>query len=109
VSWTFITTHGLVLLEIARDPEARLRDIAQRVGITERAVQRIIADLIEAGYLSKTRRGRRNVYRIDESRRLPHITTRNQHIGALIHVLMSGSPPAPNSPKNPLARRAKGV
>src|SRR5438046_3020625 len=62
ITWTFITTHGLVLLAIAQNPTIRLRDIAARVGITERAVQRIIADLIDAGYISRTRQGRRNVY-----------------------------------------------
>jgi MarR family protein len=89
VTWTFITSHGLVLLAIAQNPTSRLRDIASRVGITERAVQRIVADLIDAGYLSKTRQGRRNVYALHENVHLPHATTRHQEIGALLETLMS--------------------
>jgi predicted ArsR family transcriptional regulator len=88
VSWTFITTHGLVLLAIAESPDIRLRDIATRVGITERAVQRIVADLIDAGYLSRTRAGRRNVYQIHGEVHLPHATTRHQEVGALMATLV---------------------
>ena len=87
VPWTFITTHGLVLLSIAENPDIRLRDIATRVGITERAVQRIVTDLIEAGYLSRSRSGRRNAYTIHGEVRLPHATTRHQEVGALMAVL----------------------
>jgi predicted transcriptional regulator len=79
----------LVLLAIAQDPDIRLRDIAQRVGITERAVQRIVADLVDAGYLSKTRAGRRNVYRVHGEVHLPHATTRHQEVGELMAMLMS--------------------
>jgi DNA-binding Lrp family transcriptional regulator len=63
--WTFLTNHAQVLLLLNEHPEARARDLAQRIGITERAVQRIIADLIEAEYLSRTRYGRRNHYEVD--------------------------------------------
>jgi predicted DNA-binding transcriptional regulator YafY len=93
VPWTFITTHGLVLLAIARDPTIRLREVAERVRVTERAVQRIVADLVDAGYLSKTRVGRRNVYRIHGELHLPHATTRHQQVGALMATLMAGSAP----------------
>lgn len=58
--WTFLTNHAHVLLCIAADPEARMRDVAVRVGVTERAVQRIVADLAEGGYLAVGRVGRRN-------------------------------------------------
>ena len=58
--WTFLTNHGRVLLTIADDPDVRLRDIAEVVGITERAAQLIVADLESAGYLLKQRQGRRN-------------------------------------------------
>jgi len=95
VSWTFITTHGLVLLAISEDPEVRLRDVALRVGITERAVQRIVADLIEAGYLSKDRVGRRNVYQVHGEIRLPHPMARHQRVAALLSMLMSGAPRNP--------------
>ncbi len=93
VPWTFITNHGLVLLAIAQNLEIRERDIADRVGITERAVQRIISDLVEAGYLSFRRSGRRNVYELHGEVRLPHPTTRHQEVGALMNTLMSGSAP----------------
>lgn len=92
MSWTFITTHGLVLLAISQNPQIRLRDIADQVGITERAVQRIVSDLIEAGYLSRARVGRRNVYQVHGEVHLPHRTTRHQDVGALMATLMSGSP-----------------
>lgn len=62
--WTFLTNHAHVLICVAADPEARVRDVAELVGITERAVQRIIADLETGGYLERGREGRRNHYRI---------------------------------------------
>ena len=96
VSWTFITTHGLVLLAIVENPETRLRDIAVRVGITERAVQRIVADLIDAGYLSKSRNGRRNVYQLHRHKHLPHATTHHQEVGELMETLMA----SPSSKKS---------
>ena len=58
--WTFLTNHGHILLLISRDPDIRVRELAGRVGITERAAHRIVADLVGAGYLSRTRVGRRN-------------------------------------------------
>ncbi|MFV2070905.1 MAG: helix-turn-helix transcriptional regulator [Pirellulales bacterium] len=61
-SWRFLSNHAHVLLCIASDPTLRLREVAQRVGITERAVQRIVAHLVDAGYLSRSRSGRRNLY-----------------------------------------------
>lgn len=91
VAWTFLTTHGLVLLAIARDKDIRLRDVAAQVGITERAVQRIVADLIEAGYLSRHRAGRRNVYTFHPEVRLPHATTQHQEVGALMATLISSA------------------
>jgi MarR family protein len=89
VSWTLLTTHGLVLLAIAQDPGIRLRDVADRVGITERAVQRIVGDLVDAGYLSRRREGRRNAYLLHGELHLPHPTTRHQEVGALMAVLIA--------------------
>lgn len=63
--WTFLTNHSLVLLAIAQRPESRLRDLADAVQITERAVQRIVTDLVASGYLQRTRQGRRNQYGIE--------------------------------------------
>jgi hypothetical protein len=69
-SWTFLTNHAHVLLCIANDPAVRLRDVASTVGITERAAQRIVTELVDDGYLERQRVGRRNTYRIDSDRPL---------------------------------------
>lgn len=87
-SWTFLTNHAHVLICIARDPEARIRDLAQAVGITERAVQRIISELEEEGYLVRAREGRRNVYRIDPDVALRHPIERHRQVGALLALVL---------------------
>jgi DNA-binding MarR family transcriptional regulator len=68
--WSLLTNHGHVLACIAGDPDARLRDIAETVGITERTAAQIVSDLERAGYLSRTRVGRRNRYKIDRKRKV---------------------------------------
>lgn len=70
--WTFLSNHAHVLICIASDPEARMRDVADRVGVTERAVQRIVAELEEGGYLVRHKEGRRNHYEVTASRPLRH-------------------------------------
>ena len=70
--WRFVTNHTQVLLAIARNPDVRTRDIAEVVGITERAAQRIVADLSEAGYIETTRIGRRNHYTINRQITMRH-------------------------------------
>jgi DNA-binding IclR family transcriptional regulator len=70
--WTFFSNHFHVLLVVARHPDARLRTVADEVGITERAAHRILADLAEAGYLTVTKQGRRNHYRLNEGTHLRH-------------------------------------
>ena len=85
--WTFLTNHAHVLLCIARDPEIRLVDVARHVGVTERAAQRIVADLVEAGYLSRSRDGRRNRYEVHADRPLRHPLHRSHEIGELLDVL----------------------
>ena len=69
--WTFLTNHAQVLLCVARDPQMRLREIGDAVGITERAVHRIVVELEAAGYLKRTRNGRRNRYEIARGLPLP--------------------------------------
>jgi predicted transcriptional regulator len=69
-TWTFLTNHAHVLLCIATDPAVRLRDVATAVGITERAAQRIVTELVDDGYLERSRVGRRNTYRVNPSRPL---------------------------------------
>jgi DNA-binding MarR family transcriptional regulator len=86
-TWTFLTNHAHVLLAIAAEPDLRLRDIAARVGITERAAQRIVAELEEAGYLEIRREGRRNSYRVQRNRHLRHPAEQHHRIGELIEVL----------------------
>jgi predicted HTH transcriptional regulator len=88
--WTFLTNHAHVLICISADPEIRGRDLADRVGITERAVQRIIADLVEAGHLARFRAGRRNRYEVRRNLPLRHPVEAHCRISALLD-LVSGS------------------
>ena len=85
--WVFLTNHAHVLLCIARDPQARARDIAAQVGITERATQRILADLRTEGYITRTKVGRRNRYTINPRGHLRHPIFRDLAIGPLLEVL----------------------
>lgn len=87
VRWTFLTNHAHVLLCIASDPLARLRDVAEKVGITERAAQRIVADLIEGGYLESSKRGRRNEYRVNGSLPLRHPIEAKNQVAALLSLI----------------------
>jgi DNA-binding MarR family transcriptional regulator len=86
-TWGFLTNHAHVLLCIARDPESRARDIAERVGITERATQRILADLIADSYVTRTKVGRRNRYTIDPQGHLRHPALRDLSIGPILELL----------------------
>ncbi|MBJ7347182.1 MAG: winged helix-turn-helix transcriptional regulator [Thermoleophilaceae bacterium] len=87
--WTFLTNHGHVIVFLTRTPDARVRDIAEAIGITERAAQRIISDLVEAGYVTRTRDGRRNKYSFDSSKPLRHPIEEGHDIGELIESLSS--------------------
>ncbi len=86
-TWTFLTNHGHVLLCISRDPRIRARDIASQVGITERATQSIIADLVAAGYITRSREGRRNRYELHEGLPLRHPIEQAHQVGELLRVL----------------------
>jgi DNA-binding MarR family transcriptional regulator len=94
-TWGFLTNHAHVLLCVARDPQSRARDIAAHVAITERATQRILADLIAGGYISRTKIGRRNLYKINPQGHLRHPVLRDLSIGPLIEVLNSDARPKP--------------
>lgn len=85
--WHFVTNHTQVLLCISSNPDIRLRDIAARVGITERAAQRIVADLVNEGYVSRTRSGRRNQYAIDRRKEMRHPAQFGFEIGPLLDLL----------------------
>ena len=86
--WTFLTNHSHVLISIAQNPEARMRDIADRVGITERAVQRIVEDLTESGYLRVEKVGRRNRYAVLAKRYLRHPVEEHVQIGKLLEMVL---------------------
>lgn len=88
--WTFLTNHGHVLLTLAQSPGITLRDVAAQVGVTERAVQRIVADLEEAGYLTRRRSGRQNQYDIDVDQPLRHPVEAHQSVRALIELTTLG-------------------
>ncbi len=92
-TWSFLTNHAAVLLCIARDPQSRARDIAEQVGITERATQRILADLIADGYIKRTKVGRRNHYTIDLHAHLRHPMLRDLSVGPLLEVLNTDNRP----------------
>jgi predicted transcriptional regulator len=89
--WTFVSNHLVVLLCIAEDPGVRMADIAPRVGITERAVQRIVSDLVDAGYLTRSRVGRRNHYEVNGDMPLRHLDTQHRRVRELLLVLAKGA------------------
>ncbi len=94
LDWTFLSNHGHVLLCIADEPEILLRIVAERVGITERAVQRIVADLEEGGYLTRTKEGRRNRYEVHADRPLRHSVESHHDVGVLLDLILGpGSVP----------------
>jgi hypothetical protein len=90
-TWSFLTNHAQVLLCIAHDPGIRLREIGEAVGITERAAHRIVVELAAAGYISRTRNGRRNHYTIHSNLPLPDPLAREQKLGDLLAIL-AGQP-----------------
>ncbi len=86
-AWTFLTNHGHVLICVATDPDARISDVADRVGIGVRAAQGILNDLVEAGYVTRTRQGRRNRYGVNPDLRLRHPLEAEHRIGELLATL----------------------
>lgn len=85
-SWTFLTNHGHVLVYLARHPQARVRDVAAAVGITERAAVGILGDLVESGYVSKQREGRRNSYVVHTDAALRHPEESDHSVGEILEV-----------------------
>jgi len=85
--WTFLTNHGQVLVCVYNDPDIRLREIGELVGITERAAHRIVGELEQAGYLTRTRNGRRNRYFVNSRLGLPDPLARSQKVGDLLEIL----------------------
>src|SRR3954451_3862478 len=94
VSWSFLTNHAQVLICLAEDPDIRLREVGDTVGITERAAHRIVGELIAAGYVSRKRNGRRNRYTVRRHLPLPDPLARGQKVGDLLQILrIDGSRP----------------
>lgn len=88
-AWTFLTNHGHVLVCIAKNAEVRISEIADQVGIGERAVQGIVSDLVEGGYVTRTRVGRRNHYTVNPKLPLRHPLERDHAVGELLQAVAS--------------------
>jgi DNA-binding MarR family transcriptional regulator len=86
--WTFLSNHAHVLVCLAQDPDARLRDVALSVGITERAVQKIVSDLEQAGVIVRERAGRRNSYRLNLEVPLRHALESHKTVGILLSLVL---------------------
>ena len=102
-SWTLLTGHGHVLVEIARNPRARIRDISPVVGLTERTVQAIVADLEAAGYVTRTRVGRRTRYTVDPDSPFRHSAQEGLRIGPFLDQLTAmadADPPGPETARH---------
>jgi len=84
--WTFLSNHGHVLVQLSRDPDSRIRDIALSVGITERSAQTILADLQDSGYVSSSRIGRRNHYQLNPNLKFRHPAEEGQPISSLLKI-----------------------
>jgi hypothetical protein len=102
--WSFLTNHGRALLEIAHDPNIRLRDIAAALDMTERSAFMIVSDLTDAGYVLKERDGRRNRYVVQHHLPLPETTLRERTIGEVVQLLVGTKPRRRKTPA-PTKRR----
>ena len=105
-SWSFLTNHARVLVCIAHDSGVRLRDIAERVGITERTAYGIVTDLAEAGYIVKEREGRRNRYQVQADQPLRESAARETSIGEVLDLLVDTTA-AGGSQRRARQRRAR--
>jgi DNA-binding MarR family transcriptional regulator len=85
--WAFITSHAAILIEVARNPDATVRELADDAGLTERQAHRVLGDLVDAGYVARTRVGRRNAYRINDDQPMRHRTVAHHRIGQLLETL----------------------
>lgn len=86
-NWTFLTSHGFVLLAVAREPDATVRQIAGEAGVTERQAHRVLADLVQDGYVVRSRVGRRNSYRVNTEGAMRHPFLEGRSIGELLGAL----------------------
>ncbi|HST13655.1 MAG TPA: helix-turn-helix domain-containing protein [Gaiellaceae bacterium] len=86
-AWTFLTSHASVLLEVARAPDATVREIAERSDLTERQAHRVLADLVGSGYIQRERRGRRNHYRVNDTLPMRRPAVADHRVGELLEAL----------------------
>lgn len=86
-TWAFVTSHGAMLIEVARTPDATVRDLAERAQLTERQAHRVLSDLVEGGYVHRERVGRRNRYRVNEEAPMRHPSLSSHRIGEMLDVL----------------------
>jgi DNA-binding MarR family transcriptional regulator len=85
--WKFVTSHAILLIEVARKPDSTVRELADRAQLTERQTHRVLADLVDAGYLERERVGRRNSYRVNRDKPMRHPSMRHHRVGELLEVL----------------------
>ena len=105
--WTFLTNHAHVLMCIAMDPGMRMREMAAAVGITERAVQRIISELEEGGYLERERDGRRNRYSVRPGQPLRHPIERHRKVADILRLVLEDTSPERGSTKVSQSKRPR--
>ena len=86
-TWAFVTSHGAMLVEVARTTDATVRDLAERAGLTERQAHRVLGDLDNGGNVERERIGRRNRYRVNESAPMRHPSLSSHRIGEILDVL----------------------
>lgn len=90
--WTFLTNHAIALICLTREPDLTLRQIGDRVGLTERAAHRIVSDLVDQGYVTRTREGRRNRYGIEPDARIEDPILGEHRVGELLALLAADAP-----------------
>ena len=106
--WVFLSNHGWALLCVARDPDMRLRDIADAIGITERAAHRLVNDLVEAGYIKRERRGNRNHYEVRPDMPMRHPLVQQHRIGEILAALADRPPQSESVRSNGRPEQRRG-
>lgn len=86
--WTFLSNHGHVLVHLSRNPDSLIREISDAVGITERSAQNILADLQDAGYVTVSKKGRRNNYKVNKAKKFRHPSEATESIGSLLAIFL---------------------
>jgi DNA-binding MarR family transcriptional regulator len=99
--WTFLTNHAHVLVLLSQDQDLRLRDLAEQVGITERATQRIVGELVDSGYLTRRRHGRRNSYTVHADTPLRHPLESHHTVAELLRAVGDAGSSGRRSRPNP--------